>query len=76
MSSDTKEVCDKLVAMVKEKRESNVILFGILSTEEIASGKFEDTRLKIERNQGYINGILEALQALGVPEEELSELYE
>lgn len=31
---------------------------------------------KMERNQGYINGLLEALRELGVPEEELPELYE
>ncbi len=76
MNTETKEICERLVTMVKEKREANVILFGILSTEEIASGMFEDTRLKMERNQGYINGLLEALKELGVPEEELPELYE
>ena len=76
MNTETKEICERLVTMVKEKREANVILFGILSTEKIASGMFEYTRLKMERNQGYINGLLEALRELGVPEEELPELYE
>ena len=75
MSTDTKEVCNKLIAKIEEKREANVILLGILSAEKIASGQFEDTRLKLERNQGYINGLLEVLSELGVPYEELSELH-
>lgn len=52
MNTETKEICERLVTMVKEKREENVILFGILSTEEIASGMFEDTRSKNGKKSG------------------------